>query len=360
MIKYYITFISFFLVFICIASGTYSQNQLIGSFKSVSEDTGRVWSIYDSAFSPDGAKIVFGGGKDSPEIWDLLTGDKIIQLDSEEPRSVIESVVFSYNSSYVISGGHSRKVRVWDSKTGKKIHEFIHPTTPNGGVSEVYAVAINQSGSIVAGSLIDDIALWNLDTGELIDQFESGILAIITEIHFLNDDKQLYIASSFSNRSMIVDLQTKENKNPFGTDFFRINSDSSKLIRIGVDGLLKEADAIMGNIVRNTNFALSNSVRLNGFQMSSDGNLLLLNSKDLRQVFLQSTSQASSTVPLRSFSVSDGREVSKTKFSRNGDKISILGKRTIDNNGIVTVNDQIDVYDISDLSASIRGFRKLE
>ena len=72
--------------------------------------------VFDVEFSRDGMKLVSVGYSDSVvKIWDVNTGDLILEIPSDAPGLV--SATFSPDGNLVAAGG--QRVKVWDVSTGE-------------------------------------------------------------------------------------------------------------------------------------------------------------------------------------------------------------------------------------------------
>ena len=77
--------------------------------------------IHSVAFSPDGRRIVSGGGSNGAlQLWDADSGQPV-----GRPMTVVEgtvtSVAFSPDGSRILSGCGDNTVRLWDADTGQPI-----------------------------------------------------------------------------------------------------------------------------------------------------------------------------------------------------------------------------------------------
>ena len=118
------------------------------------------------AFSPDGAKIVSGGGpRINPSAygtgclgnvcWALLRGH------TEE----VTTVSFSSNSQHIVSGSADKTIRVWDSSSGTCI---IGPL--EGHMESVTCVAFSPDDTrIVSGSRDKTIRFWIKAEGKYVN-----------------------------------------------------------------------------------------------------------------------------------------------------------------------------------------------
>src|SRR5262249_28832469 len=66
------------------------------------------------AFSPDGKRLVSGGGSDeSVKLWDAQTGEEIMTL-TRGSADLVRSVGFSADGRRIVASSHD-DVRVWDA-----------------------------------------------------------------------------------------------------------------------------------------------------------------------------------------------------------------------------------------------------
>jgi WD40 repeat protein len=71
------------------------------------------------AFSPDGKRIVTGGGADQTiKLWDARTGQEILTVGRH--ADYVTSIAFSADGRKIVSSSDDGDVRVWDSTPVKK------------------------------------------------------------------------------------------------------------------------------------------------------------------------------------------------------------------------------------------------
>ena len=107
--------------------GSSSPEQKAAAKKSVEgQETltlkGRASEVYSVSFSPDGKRIVTGGGgSGTVKVWDAQTGQETLTLMGHSGR--VTSVSFSPDGKRIVSGGGYRTavfaglrgvVKVWD------------------------------------------------------------------------------------------------------------------------------------------------------------------------------------------------------------------------------------------------------
>jgi WD40 repeat protein/tRNA A-37 threonylcarbamoyl transferase component Bud32 len=68
------------------------------------------------AFSPDGQRVVTGGGDDETiKLWDAATGEEIMTVGRHPGNSQVTGVAFSPDGMKILSTNSSAEVRVWDA-----------------------------------------------------------------------------------------------------------------------------------------------------------------------------------------------------------------------------------------------------
>jgi WD40 repeat protein/serine/threonine protein kinase len=108
------------------------------------------------AYSPDGTRIVTGGGDGDRRalVWDAETGTALLELKGH--TSGILCVAYSQDSKRIVTGSVDRTVRVWDTKTGTALLEL------KGFKERVNSVAFTADGMrIVTGEVGGAITVWD-------------------------------------------------------------------------------------------------------------------------------------------------------------------------------------------------------
>ncbi len=120
------------------------------------------------AFSPDGTRIVSGGGgRDSKthklvgelKVWDAATGQEVFTLKGH--ASYVGSVSFSPDGKQIASASGDQTVKVWDAVTGQET------LTLKGHTSSVGSVSFSPDGTRIASASSDQtVKLWDTVTGQ--------------------------------------------------------------------------------------------------------------------------------------------------------------------------------------------------
>ena len=119
--------------------------------------SGHDQDIYSLDFAKNGRHIASGSGDKSVRLWDIETGQQIMQLSIEDG---VTTVAISPDGRYVAAGSLDRSVRVWDSASGYLVQRL---EGPDGHRDSVYSVAFSPTGrELVSGSLDKTIKMWEL------------------------------------------------------------------------------------------------------------------------------------------------------------------------------------------------------
>jgi WD40 repeat protein len=84
-------------------------------------------------FSPDGKRLASVTGAGVLRLWDVQTGEVLVQVRAHEPSA--ECVAFSLDGRRVATGGDDNLVRVWDAATGKLLRKYEGHTATVTGVT---------------------------------------------------------------------------------------------------------------------------------------------------------------------------------------------------------------------------------
>ena len=147
------------------------------------------------AISPDGEKLVSGGGIEdgSIKLWNLKTGELIKTFQKKE--GMIPSLAISPDGQILASGrrgeglGFVSEIALWNLETGKQLLQFeIENLT--------LSLAFSPNGELLAsGSEDGTIHLWNWQSGEILHilQHPQSLRALA-----FNQDGNVLVSESFA------------------------------------------------------------------------------------------------------------------------------------------------------------------
>jgi WD40 repeat protein len=134
------------------------------------EPGGQVNSV---AISPDGMRIVSGGGElprpGKARVWDARQGAPLLDLNGV--KGLVRSVAFSRDGTRIVTGGWvdggrgaKGEATVWDARTGAALFDL------NGLKEGVNSVAFSPDGQriITAGFLGRELKVWDAKTGAVL------------------------------------------------------------------------------------------------------------------------------------------------------------------------------------------------
>lgn len=110
-------------------------------------------------FYPDGSKALSGGVDRLVRVFDLASGDQILELEGH--NDIVLAVRASPNGAYIASSSADGIIILWDATTGAELKRFIGHSGP------VFDLAFSPDTRYLAsGSGDDTLRIWSIDSGE--------------------------------------------------------------------------------------------------------------------------------------------------------------------------------------------------
>jgi hypothetical protein len=137
----------------------------------INPNSGRIISV---AFSPDGNKIAAGTFKNVTKVWNVLSGELILDLVGH--TGPIYSVDWSPDGNKIVTGSSDKTVRIWDASNGEELSCLVNHTAAVNSVDWSYDI-------IASGSADGNITIWDPSIGGVIGGFSENN-GIVNEVAF--------------------------------------------------------------------------------------------------------------------------------------------------------------------------------
>jgi WD40 repeat protein len=174
-----------------IASGSFDSMVRIWNIvtgEKESELESNTECVNSLAFSPDSSRIVSGSYDQTVRIWNIAKGEQEALLEGHTDG--VMSVAFSHKGHFIVSGSKDKTVRVWNTTTYKEEHWLpVHP-------SEVWSVAVSNNDKYVVSASDSIVRVWDIATGQL----SSGLTGPSDEVRSVavsSDSRHIAAASNY-------------------------------------------------------------------------------------------------------------------------------------------------------------------
>ncbi len=211
---------------------------------------GHTGAVHSVAFSPDGKRIVSGGGlgDNTLKVWDADKGTEVLSLKGHTDE--VWSVAFSPDGKRIVSGGGSLfnrgtpyEIKVWDADKGTEVRTLKRHT------DAVTSVAFSPDGKrIVSGSTDNTLRVWDADKGTEVRTLK-GHTAPVSSVAFSPDGKRIFSGSVFPENTLKVwdaDKGIELLSIKGGSGIVAFSPDGKRIVSRGGDRTLKVWDADKG------------------------------------------------------------------------------------------------------------------
>ena len=160
-------------------------------------------NVLDLAFTPDGSRLVTVGLDETPDVWDTVTGERLLSLAGHFWWWNVVSTAVSSDGTRIATNGPEGQLIIWDSQTGEQL--LAQTTTGYGSLD----VALSPDGSHAASADSDGaVRVWDLNAaeGERLLFTLSGHGSYVQSVAFSPDGN--LIASASANLIRVWDAET--------------------------------------------------------------------------------------------------------------------------------------------------------
>jgi len=208
----------------------------IDASKIIVKWTGHRDIITSVCWNRDGGRILGGSYDGTAMVWDAESGNTILAIKTG--HGTVYSAIYSPDETMIASGGGSREhefIKIWDANTGKLIAK------PEGHTLGVYCLAWTADGkTLISGSFDCSIRTWNTTTWQQINVF-TGHTEIVRGIA-LSPNGRILASVSWDGTARLWNL---ENGQPIGTPLQ--HPDFVHCVSFSMDGKLLTTGCSAGN-----------------------------------------------------------------------------------------------------------------
>lgn len=238
------------------------------------------------AFSPNNLYVAAGTENGKAFVWDIASGQLICTLQGHSDG--ITALSWSHDNKYVITASWDGTSRIWHGATGEIIqvlhdtHDtfFITRVLPRS-TSYVLQLQISPNGQTIAtGSVLGTVALWNQETGTIIERFTNHT-GSIQALSFSPDANRLASASTDDDvriwdiaKGECIATLTGHNE---GARALAFSPDASRLVSADGCGTIFVWDTEYGTCLHTIH---GHTDRISSLMFSPDGTRLLSASHD--------------------------------------------------------------------------------
>ena len=155
------------------------------------------FTVSSISFSPDGSMLAIGSGNEI-RFWDVNTGETLQTLTG---HTSVKSISFSPDGATLATGSSDGTVQLWDVNTGETLQTLI------GHASSVKSISFSPDGATLATGSGNEIRFWDVNTGETL-QILTGHTSSVKSISFSPDGSTL--ATGSGNEIRFWDVNTGE------------------------------------------------------------------------------------------------------------------------------------------------------
>jgi hypothetical protein len=159
------------------------------------------------AWSPDGTRLLSGGGGGILIVWDARTGTMLVEMKMKLD-SVVHSCAWSPDGTRLLSGDNNDSLIVWDAQTGRRLVEM------KAG-SNVYSCAWSPDGTrLLSGDDNGSLIVWDVQTGTMLVEMKMKLDSIVHSCAWSPDGTRLLSGSNRGNL-IVWDAQTGQRLKEF-------------------------------------------------------------------------------------------------------------------------------------------------
>jgi len=229
-------------------------------------------NLQDVAFSPDGKRLATVGSDKTAQIWDALTGEKLLTLTGH--KETIFALTFSPDGKRLATSSYDATTKVWDSKSGAEL------LTVSGNTSRNFGVAFSPDGKRLAIVSEDGTAkICDSATGQELFNLP-GLTNAIRAVAYSPDGSRIVTASDDGTARVWESTPSRElftltghTQQVYAGHF---SPDGTRLLTSSTEGKEKIWDPLRGELL----YTLFSDQALEHGAFSPDGKLIVTGGDD--------------------------------------------------------------------------------
>ena len=164
--------------------------------------TGHQQGVWAVAFTPNGQQLISGGIDQTVRLWNVQTGDCLRVFSGHQ--SPVWSAIVSSDGEYIASGSQAGIIKIWHLNSGRCEKSLI------GHTGWTWALAYSNDGKrLYSGSYQDStVRLWNTQQG-LCEKIFSGFTNEVWSLAFFKNGQQL-VSGSHDKKIRLWNVSTGE------------------------------------------------------------------------------------------------------------------------------------------------------
>jgi WD40 repeat protein len=166
---------------------------------------------YSLAFRPDGRRVAIGGSDKKIHVFDADTAAAVGPPLSGHTGPV-NSLAYSIDGTRIISAG-DRTIQVWSDDPDQSVAWPLPGLAFDGSLP----AAVSPDGGVVATRDVNnqsDIALWRIDTGQLVRTISTGHRGPLTALAWAANGQAIASTAGADNTVRLWDAETGEPRGP--------------------------------------------------------------------------------------------------------------------------------------------------
>ena len=252
------------------------------SFKLIRTFEGHTELVRSVAVSPDGKYALSGAADNKVKLWDISTAKLLKTFEGH--NEIVNSVAFSPDGNYAVSGSWDQKVKLWSVPSGKLVN------TIKLDIDEEISIAFSPDGKylLIGGIYSNNIILWDISKDKLYKTFNylDAMTSVGIKVVAFSPDGKKILSGSCDATLALWDIETgniikyfKGHRNCITSAVF--TTDGKNILSGGEDNTMKLWDVATGQTLKTFE---GHSDRITSVCLSPDNKFAVSSSADNKMI----------------------------------------------------------------------------